>query len=37
MSVANRWLPVARQGMASGIINAGGSFGQFTLIRSRNC
>ena len=32
MSVANRWLPAARQGMASGIINAGGSFGQFTLI-----
>ena len=32
MSVANRWLPAAKQGMASGIINAGGSFGQFTLI-----
>lgn len=32
VSVATRWIPAARQGMASGIINAGGSFGQFTLI-----
>lgn len=32
MSVANRWIPAAKSGVASGIINAGGSFGQFTLI-----
>ena len=32
MSVANRWIPAAKHGIASGIINAGGSFGQFTLI-----
>ncbi|OGA30068.1 MAG: MFS transporter [Betaproteobacteria bacterium RIFCSPLOWO2_12_FULL_67_28] len=32
MSAANRWIPEARRAMASGIVNAGGSFGQFTLI-----
>ena len=32
MSAASRWIPVAKQGMANGIVNAGGSFGQFTLI-----
>ncbi len=32
MSAASRWIPAARQGMANGIVNAGGSFGQFTLI-----
>lgn len=32
MSAINRWIPEARRAMASGIVNAGGSFGQFTLI-----
>ena len=32
MSAANRWIPEAKRNVASGIINAGGSFGQFTLI-----
>ena len=32
MSASNRWIPEAKRAMASGIINAGGSFGQFTLI-----
>lgn len=32
MSAANRWIPEAKRAMASGIVNAGGSFGQFTLI-----
>ena len=32
MSAANRWIPAAKSGVANGIINAGGSFGQFTLI-----
>jgi predicted MFS family arabinose efflux permease len=32
MSAANRWIPAAKSSVASGIINAGGSFGQFTLI-----
>ncbi|MBI3371000.1 MAG: MFS transporter [Betaproteobacteria bacterium] len=32
MSLASRWVPAAKQGIASGIINAGGSFGQFTLV-----
>jgi hypothetical protein len=29
------WTPPARRGIASGIVNAGGSFGQFVLCRSR--
>ena len=32
VSAANRWIPEAKRAMASGIVNAGGSFGQFTLI-----
>ncbi|MGH8748777.1 MAG: MFS transporter [Burkholderiales bacterium] len=32
MSVANRWLPEAKRAFASGVVNAGGSFGQFTLV-----
>lgn len=32
MSAANRWIPEAKRAFASGIVNAGGSFGQFTLI-----
>lgn len=32
MSAASRWIPAAKQGIATGIVNAGGSFGQFTLI-----
>ena len=32
MSAANRWIPEARRSIATGIVNAGGSFGQFTLI-----
>ena len=32
MSVCNRWIPEAKRAMASGIVNAGGSFGQFTLV-----
>jgi len=32
MSVAARWIPEARRSVANGIINAGGSFGQFALI-----
>jgi predicted MFS family arabinose efflux permease len=32
ISAANRWIPEAKRSMASGIINAGGSFGQFTII-----
>jgi predicted MFS family arabinose efflux permease len=32
MSAASRWIPAAKQGMANGIVNAGGAFGQFTLI-----
>jgi predicted MFS family arabinose efflux permease len=32
ISAANRWIPDAKRSVASGIINAGGSFGQFTLI-----
>lgn len=31
-SAANRWIPEAKRSIASGIINAGGSLGQFTLI-----
>jgi predicted MFS family arabinose efflux permease len=32
ISAANRWISDAKRSVASGIINAGGSFGQFTLI-----
>ncbi len=32
MSAANRWIPEAKRAFASGIVNAGGSFGQFTLV-----
>jgi predicted MFS family arabinose efflux permease len=32
MSAIGRWLPDAKRNMATGIVNAGGSFGQFTVI-----
>jgi len=32
MSVANRWIPEAKRAFASGVINSGGSFGQFTMV-----
>ncbi|MDA0982944.1 MAG: MFS transporter [Proteobacteria bacterium] len=32
MSAASRWIPEAKRNMATGIVNAGGSFGQFTII-----
>jgi MFS family permease len=32
MAAVNRWVPEAKRAMASGVVNAGGSFGQFTLI-----
>jgi predicted MFS family arabinose efflux permease len=32
ISAANRWIPEAKRSAAAGIINAGGSFGQFTII-----
>ena len=32
MSTGSRWIPEAKRGLANGIIGAGGSFGQFTLI-----
>ena len=32
MSAANRWIPEAKRAFASGVINAGGSFGQFSLV-----
>jgi predicted MFS family arabinose efflux permease len=32
MSAGSRWIPEARRNMATGIVNAGGSFGQFTVI-----
>lgn len=32
ISAANRWIPEGRRSVATGIINAGGSFGQFTII-----
>lgn len=32
MSATNRWIPEAKRAMASGIVNAGGSFGTFILI-----
>jgi len=31
-SAVSRWVPEAKRSMANGIINAGGSFGQFTLV-----
>jgi len=32
MSAVARWIPETRRNMATGIVNAGGSFGQFTVI-----
>jgi predicted MFS family arabinose efflux permease len=32
MSAANRWIPELKRNMAAGIVNAGGSFGQFTVV-----
>jgi len=32
MSSGGRWIPEAKRGLANGIIGAGGSFGQFTII-----
>jgi len=32
MSAGSRWIPEAKRNMANGIVNAGGSFGQFTVI-----
>ncbi len=32
IAAANRWIPEAKRSMTSGIINAGGSFGQFTMV-----
>ena len=32
ISASSRWIPEAKRSMAHGIINAGGSFGQFTLV-----
>ena len=32
MGAASRWIPEAKRSMAHGIINAGGSFGQFTIV-----
>jgi len=32
LSAATRWIPEAKRSFASGIVNAGGSFGQFTLV-----
>ncbi len=32
MSAASRWIPEAKRNSANGIVNAGGSFGQFTII-----
>lgn len=32
MSAAARWIPEAKRSVANGIINAGGSFGQFALV-----
>jgi len=34
ISAANRWIPEAKRSVTTGIINAGGSFGQFTIIPS---
>ena len=32
MSAGSRWIPETKRNMATGIVNAGGSFGQFTVI-----
>ena len=32
MSAADRWIPEAKRNIVTGIVNAGGSFGQFTVI-----
>ena len=32
MSASSRWIPEANRNVATGIVNAGGSFGQFTVI-----
>jgi len=32
MSASARWIPETKRNMAAGIVNAGGSFGQFTII-----
>jgi predicted MFS family arabinose efflux permease len=32
LSASSRWIPEAKRNMATGIVNAGGSFGQFTVI-----
>jgi predicted MFS family arabinose efflux permease len=32
VSAAGRWIPEAKRNMVTGIVNAGGSFGQFTVI-----
>jgi len=32
MSASSRWIPEAKRNMVNGIVNAGGSFGQFTVI-----
>jgi predicted MFS family arabinose efflux permease len=32
IAAANRWIPEAKRSLTTGIINAGGSFGQFTII-----
>ena len=32
VAAANRWIPEAKRSLATGIVNAGGSFGQFTLV-----
>jgi len=32
MSAGNRWIPEMKRGLANGIIGAGGSFGQFTIV-----
>jgi predicted MFS family arabinose efflux permease len=32
ISAASRWIPEAKRNMVNGIVNAGGSFGQFTVI-----
>ena len=32
IAAANRWIPEAKRSVTTGIINAGGSFGQFTII-----
>ncbi|MGQ0547081.1 MAG: MFS transporter [Betaproteobacteria bacterium] len=32
VAAANRWIPEVKRSIATGVINAGGSFGQFTLV-----